>query len=90
MTSWAIVATVTTRFNTDTYSSGRAGWGYIHPPVNVVKQTGVTPNLRDTATMYACLPNNFDQYTDLNRGTYLDITIWTNGSADVLGVGANT
>jgi hypothetical protein len=40
--------------------------------------------------MYACLPNNFDQYTDLNRGTYLDITIWTNGSADVLGVGANT
>jgi len=65
VSSWAIVVTITTRENEATTPVGATGWGYIHPPVNIHKTTGNTPNPNnwDTETMYACMPNNWDQWS---------------------------
>ena len=62
ISAWAMVVTITTKENPTTWPDAGKGWGYIHPPVNVLKISGVVPAdpVYDTETMYACMPNNWN------------------------------
>ena len=93
VSSWAIVVTITTKENEATTPVGATGWGYIHPPVNIHKTTGNTPNDWDTETMYACMPNNWDQWsgwTGYEPAPFNGNPIYYDGIEDLFGFGPST
>jgi hypothetical protein len=90
VSSWAIITSINTKFNTAVSTDGTAatGWGYIHPPALIAngENTGgddngslttTGTNAPDNATMFACLPVNWKDWTSLATGDSMDdIVIW--------------